>query len=39
MLLKQNEERLACILTVYYDIQVDITMIDRAVAHEQFEWL
>jgi len=37
--LHKEEEKLACILTAYYNIQIKEEMIGRALVNENFEWL
>jgi len=38
-LLFRNEEKVACILTAYYEIIIDDDMIFRAVENMHFYWL
>lgn len=37
--LQKEEEKLACILTAYYNIAIKEEMIGRALVNENFEWL
>ena len=39
MLLYRGEEKLACLLTSYYEISIDENMINKAVINNNYEWL
>ena len=37
--LLQNEEKLSCIITAYYEVNLDEDMIIKALATDKYEWL
>ncbi len=37
--LQKEEERIACMVTAYYEINLDEDMLIQALATEQYEWL
>jgi hypothetical protein len=39
ILLYRGEEKLACLLTAYYEISIDEEMIISAIDHGHFDWL
>lgn len=39
ILLNKNEEKLACLMTTYYQLALDDDMICRAIEHQHYEWL
>lgn len=39
MAIEKDEEKLACIITAYYEVELNEDMIIKALTSENFEWL
>lgn len=37
--LQKSEEKIACIITAYYEIEIDINIIVKALLDNQYQWM
>jgi hypothetical protein len=39
VILQRNEEKIGCVITAYYELEIDEEMIFKAITNEHFQWL